>query len=150
MAAKANVKKLVADVIAGSDLQSAWKQLGKTGRKGVDVILDALEGKCDPAPRSRHPRDVFDDLLCALGAIGKLNPEHLLSALERRPQHTLALIWELGCLGQSAHIDTLVAYARHKDHWVRWAAVFGLSKLRKESLQKTFLAALRDRADLVR
>ena len=57
MAAKANVKKLVADVIAGSDLQSAWKQLGKTGRKGVDVILDALEGKCDNRPGVRVGTD---------------------------------------------------------------------------------------------
>jgi HEAT repeat protein len=150
MAAKAKIKDLIAAVIAGSELRSAWERLSACGQQGVDAILDALQGERGPAPADRHPRDIHEDLSGGLQAIAEVNPEPLIVALARRPEHTFSLIWALGSSREDAAVQALVEYAKHKDQWVRWAAVEGLVRFRKKSLLQPLLDALRDRSDQVR
>jgi hypothetical protein len=150
MTAKAKIKDLVADVISGSGLHSAWERLSKCGQQGVDAVLNALEGKSGPAPKDRHPRDLAEDLSGGLQAIAQVNPEPLIRALGRRPHHTFSLIWALGSSREEAAVQKLIEYATHKDPWVRWAAVSGLARFRRKSLRQPLLDALRDRSDLVR
>lgn len=150
MIRKARVTALVRNVITDKDIQSAWKQLGKCGQLGVDAILDALEGKHGPPPKGRHPFDVHDNLLGGLYAIARMNPEPLLSTLERRPRHASSLIWVLGSSRNKLVMETLVKYSKHKDMWVRWSAVEGLGRCRRKSLRQPLLDALRDRSDMVR
>jgi HEAT repeats len=150
MTAKANVIDLVGNLIAGTGLRVACKRLSTRGQAGVDAVLDALEGKHGHTPKSRHPRDVHDDLLSGLHAIGQVNPDPLIDALGRRPQHAFALIWVMGGSRREAVVEKLVEYSKHKDLYVRWAAVEGLGRYRKKSLLPHLLAALRDRSDMVR
>jgi HEAT repeat protein len=70
--------------------------------------------------------------------------------LDDRPNHASSLIWALGGLRQVAVVKTLVEHSKHKDLWVRWAAVEGLARCRKESRLQPLLAALGDRSDMVR
>jgi hypothetical protein len=102
MTGRAKVKDLVADVISGADLPLAWERLSKRGREGVDAILDAMEGKGGATPEGRDPRDLEQDLLCGLGAIAKVNPEPLLTALDHRPRHAFRLIWSLSTSREKA------------------------------------------------
>src|SRR5688500_12119062 len=96
MTTTAKVQNLVADLIAGVEVRSAWERLGKCGRRGVDAVLDAKEGKSGPAPKGRHVRDLDEDLTAGLQAIAQVNPTPLIRALDRRPGHTFDLIWALG------------------------------------------------------
>jgi HEAT repeat protein len=150
MIRKARVKQWVADLVAGSDVQSAWKRLSTSGQPGVDAILDALEGKCDPAPKGRHPIDLHDDLSAGLGAIARVDAEPLIRALDRRPRHTFSLIWVLGAYHNEAIKRKLMEYAKHRDKWVRWAAVEGLARSRRKFVLRPLIDALRDRSDMVR
>jgi len=150
MPAKAKVKALVADLIAGSEVQSAWQRLSTCGRQGVDAILDALEWKWGPVPKDRHPIDIHEDLSGGLQEIAKVNPGALITALDRRPGHAQHLIWGLGSSREEAAVQTLIEYAKHKDQYVRSAAVSGLAGLRRKSLMQPLLDALQDRSDDVR
>gem|GEM_PF-3631756 len=150
MTKRAKITAIVGKLLAGRCLRSVREQLGKSGRVGVDIILDALEGKHGVPPKSRHPRDVSDDLVGGLHSIAKVNPDPLLAALDDRPNHASSLIWALGGLRQVAVVKTLVEHSKHKDLWVRWAAVEGLARCRKESRLQPLLAALGDRSDMVR
>jgi len=116
----------------------------------VNKILDAMEWKSGSAPQSRHPRDVHDDLIGGLRAVATVDANALIATLKDRPKHALALIWALGGSRQTVALTTLIEYSRHKDMWVRWAAVEGLARRRKKSLIQPLLGALRDRSDLVR
>jgi hypothetical protein len=150
MTAKANVTNLVEKIIAGTGVRLACARLSNCGKRGVDAILDALEGKHGRAPTSRHPRDVHDDLLGGLHAIGKVHPGPLIDALDRRPQHSVSLIWVLGGSRREGVVEKLVEYSKHKDIYARWAAVEGLNRYRKKSLLLPLLGALHDRSDMVR
>jgi hypothetical protein len=116
----------------------------------VDAVLDAMEGKCGPMPRDRHPRDFHEDLEAGLQSIAQADPEPLIAALHRRPEHASALIWALGSSREEAAIQTLIEYGRHTDPWVRWSAVTGLARYRRKSLRQVFLDGLRDRSSMVR
>jgi len=147
---KAKVSGLVRNLIAGTGLRAAWERLGKCGQAGVDSVLDAFENKHAGAPKGRHPRDVHDDLLGGLFAIRQVNPDPLIDALDRRPQHAFSLIWALGGARRQTVVSKLVEHAKHKDLYVRWAAVEGLSRYRRKSVLPSLLEALRDRSDMVR
>jgi hypothetical protein len=135
------------DVVAGTGIASTCKRLSKCGR---DAVLNALEGKCGPIPKNRHPRDINDDLIGAPFALASVNPGLLIAALDRRPQHAMSLIWALGGSRNDAPVEKLIEYSRDKDRWVRWAAVEGLVRRKKKATLKPLLAALRDRSDMVR
>jgi hypothetical protein len=150
MNAQERVKRLVADLITGREVQAAWKRLSTSGQQGVDAILDALAGTTGPVPEDRHPRDLHDDLVAGLQAIAHLNPGPLIRALDHRPEHTFSLIWALGSSPDEAAVQKLVEYAIDRCKWVRWAAVSGLARLRQKAVLPVLLGALRDRSDLVR
>ncbi len=150
MTTGARVKALVADLIAGTDVRSAWDRLSRCGRAGTDALLDALEGRAGPFPKDRHPIDVSDDLSGGLQTIAAVNPAPLIRALDRRPEHAFSLAWALGSSREDAAIATLTTLAKHKDLWVRWAAIEGLARLRRKSVLPTLLDALHDRSDWVR
>jgi HEAT repeat protein len=152
MTTKANVvADLVKNLVAGIEVRLTCKRLSNCGRVGVDAILDALEGKHGQPPKNRHARDLSEDLQGALFAIASVNPDPLIEALNRRPQHAFPLIWALGGSSDNAAVsmDTLVEYSKHQDQWVRWAAIEGLVRLRKKAILQPLLVALRDRSDMV-
>lgn len=162
MTAKARVKDWVADLIAGTNLrtmQTAWQRLSTSGRQGVDAILDALEGKSGPAPEGRDFRDLHADLAGGLDVIAEVDPRPLIAALDRRPEHTYSLLGALSRSRDEVAVQKLLAYAKHKDPWIRYEAVSGLASFaaargvtrsrRKEMLQP-LIDALRDRSDKVR
>jgi HEAT repeat protein len=62
----------------------------------------------------------------------------------------MTLVWALQGSRDKTAIATLVECLRHKDQYVRWAAVEGLARRRQTSVLKPLLAALSDRSDLVR
>jgi hypothetical protein len=148
--ARVTVKRLVADLVAGADVQAAWARLAGTGRRGVDALLDAMEGQGAAPPEGRDPRDLHDDLSGGLQAIAKVGVGPLVEALERRPDHAMSLVWALGASREEAAVRALVEHAKHKDVYVRWAAVAGLAGMRRRSLQGTLIEALRDRSGQVR
>jgi hypothetical protein len=151
MPIKSNVNNLVADLLARECDRSVYEQLGKRGQSGVDAVLDALEGKHGLPPKGRHPRDVDEGLIGGLYAIATVDPDPLINTLKRRPEHAFELIWALGQARRDGVIETLIEYSKHKNMWVRWAAVEGLVRCRKrKSLLEPLLDALRDRSDLVR
>jgi HEAT repeat protein len=146
----AELDNLVTKLVVGVDVRSALSRLRKSGQAGVNRILDAMDGKFGPAPKTRHPRDVADDLIGGLHAVASVDANALIVALKRRPKHAFALIWALGGSREKTAVQTLIAYSTHHDKWVRWAAVEGLARRRQKSLMEPLLVALRDRADLVR
>jgi hypothetical protein len=150
MPAKPNVNILVADLLAGECDRSVYEQLGKCGEPGADALLDALEGKHGMPPKNRHPRDVHDALTGGLYAIAIVNPDPLINTLKRRPQHAFDLIWALGQTRHVGVVAILIAFSKHKDMWVRWAALEGLARCPKKAFLQLFLDALRDRSDMVR
>ena len=148
MTSKAKINNLVADVIAGTDVPSAWEHLRQCGQRGTDAILDAMEGKLGRG--KRHLRDLHEDLISGLQAIAKVNPAPLIVALDGRPRHTFSLIWALGASRQKVAVDKLIDHVKHQDKWVRWAAVCGLARFSRKSLLPPLLLALRDRSNRVR
>jgi len=150
MIANADIDTLVGQLLTGKDVRSAYSKLGNTGQIGVDKILDAMEGNCAPAPKRRHPRDVHEDLIGGLVAVGKVDANALIDTLQRRPKHVFSLIWALGSSRQQIATTTLIEHSQHKDMWVRWAAVEGLARRRQKCLLQPLLVALRDRSDMVR
>jgi hypothetical protein len=141
MNSSANLDDLVENLVAGIDVRTACSRLRKSGQVGVNKILDALEGKAGPAPKSRHPRDVHDDLIGGLHAIATVDAKALIGPLKRRQEHACALIWALGSSRREVAVATLIEYSRHKDKWVRWSAVEGLARRRKKSLLQPLLVA---------
>jgi hypothetical protein len=150
MTPTANVTELVANLVTGSDVQSAWQGLSGCGFQGVEALLDAMEGKCGPMPRDRHPRDFHEDLEGGLQSIAEADPEPVIAALHRRPEHACSLIGALGSSRDEAAVQTLIEYAKHRDPWVRWSALSGLARYRRKSLRQVFLDGLRDRSSMVR
>jgi hypothetical protein len=147
---KAAVKKLVASLLVQPGTQALYEALSKTGRVGVDVILDATEGNLGKPAKDRHPRDVVEEFTGGLHFIAAVDPQPLIDALHDRPQHAMSLVWGLQGSRDKAVIATLVECLTHKDQYVRWAAVEGLARRRQKSLLKPLLAALGDRSDMVR
>jgi hypothetical protein len=150
MNSNADLDDLVGNLLAGVGVRSACSRLRKSGQVGVNKILDAIEGGFGPAPKSRHPRDVHDDLIGGLHAVATVDANALISSLKRRPRHACALIWALGGSRQKVAVETLIEYSKHQDKWVRWAAVEGLVRRPQKSLMQPLLGALRDRSDMVR
>lgn len=150
MGKDSDLDDLVHNVLCGIDIRLTFLRLRKSGRAGVNKVLDAMEGKLGQPPKSRHPRDVHDDLIGVLQAVAKGDVTPLIDCLKSRPEHAWAVIWALGSSRRKIATATLIEYSRHKEMWVRWSAVEGLARNPKESSMNALLAALSDRSDMVR
>lgn len=149
MANAEKLRDLIARLISGNDVPASQARLGELGQRGLDVILDLMEDQAVQPPPGRHPRDLYEDVTGALWKIAEVDPEPLITALQRRPAHTFALVWNLGASRQEAALQTLIEYAAHRDPMVRWAAVSGLSGRRRKLVLPTLLRALKDRSNNV-
>ena len=78
------------------------------------------------------------------------NPKLLLHESYSTKKDAFMLVWCLQGLTQDAVIELFKEALQHKDHYVRWAAVEGLKHSSRRSLIPIFIAALKDRTDMVK
>jgi hypothetical protein len=128
----------------------AMERLAALGADAVDAALDAFEGKAGSPPASRHPRDWLDDLSGVLQGVAATDPEPLIEALDRRPEHATSLVWALGAASTERAVDALVGALEHRSADVRWAAAAALERRPSPRARDALITRLRDRSSRVR
>ena len=131
---------------------AALQQWAATGRPGVLLLSDFLDGTWDPAPAPGvHPRDLVDNASALVAAIAATEPEAFLETFEpeRYRDNTLVLTG-LGQIDDERATRRLARVAGSADQWVRMHSAIGLGRRASSVATATLVRLLGDPEYLVR
>ena len=115
-------------------------------RYSVDERIDAALAGLGAA----GTRDEYEHWLSRLAQAARAKPDEIISIFRRGGFEPIPLVW---CLhGHASPIVTCFfsELLAHRDQYVRWAAAEGLVASGRSNFEPQFIAALRDRSDLVK
>jgi len=128
---------------------SAW---AATGRPGVTLLRDFVDGTWDPAPATGvFGRDLVDNTSALVAAIADAEPEAFLEVFEadRYRANGLVLVG-LGQIDDPRATQRLADAAGSSDQWVRTDVAIGLGRRESEIASAVLAGLLSDREFLVR
>ena len=131
---------------------AALAQWAATGRPGVVLLRDFLDGTWDPAPAPGvFGRDLVDNTSALIAAIAETEPEAFLEVFEdERYQADGSVLVGLGHIDDPRATRRLAHVAGSSDQWIRMAVAMGLGR-RESPIASAILAGLlNDREFLVR
>lgn len=94
--------------------------------------------------------DEGDDGADELATAARRNPQEVIDLYYSTKDNAFALVWCLQGLTDDAVIDVAKHALGHRDGNVRWAAAEVLKHSSRPTLIPVFIAALKDRADMVK
>lgn len=94
--------------------------------------------------------DEGDDYADELARAARQSLNEVIDLFYTTQEDTFALVWCLQGLTDDAVIDLYTHALKHKDQYVRWAAVEGLKYSSHPALVPIFIAALKDRSHMVK
>jgi HEAT repeat protein len=97
--------------------------------------------------KSRDEGDVYAD---ELAIAARHNVNEVIDLFYTTQDDTFALVWCLQGVTSDPVIDVYKHALKHKDQYVRWAAIEGLKYFSHRTLIPVFIAALMDRSHLVK
>lgn len=145
MGAARGIAAIVRAVAEGTAAPAERARLSRAGVAAVRALLD-----CAANPPGRHLRDVDDDLMDALHAIARRDPQSLIDVLSVRDDQAHRLAFALGSSKKRAAVDALLGLLAHRDAGVRAAAAGSLARIGTKRALAPLPALLRDRSDKVR
>jgi hypothetical protein len=123
-----------------------------TGRPGVLLLRDFVDGTWDPTPAPGvFGRDLVDNTMALVAAIAEAEPEAFLEVFEAdRFRENAVVLAGLGHIDDPRATRRLAAATGSSDQWVRMDVAIGLGR-RESSIASAALAGLlNDREFLVR
>jgi hypothetical protein len=103
--------------------QNAIAGIAKIGGTAIPFVLNVMQ---NPPKSDLHPRDLADSIQAIFTGLARTAPDALIDLMERDPDTEFMVVWALGNAKGKRSIDALVAALKHKNKWVRWAAVESL------------------------
>jgi HEAT repeat protein len=100
--------------------------------------------------KSARSIDEGDDISDQLAKAARKNPQEIIDLYYTSAENTITFDWCLKGVTDDSVIEWFKDVLKHKDHWVRWAAIEGLKHSRRRSLIPDFIAALNDRSHMVK
>jgi len=94
--------------------------------------------------------DEGDDYADELARAARKNVKEVIDLYHTTKSDAFMLVWCLQGLTDIAVIDLYKEALTHKDHYIRWAAIEGLKHSSRRALIPIFIAALKDRSDMVK
>lgn len=94
--------------------------------------------------------DEGDEYSDELSRAARRNIDEVIRLFHTKRDDTFMLVWCLQGLTNPRVVEIFKQAIKHKDQYVRWAAVEGLKHSTKSELIPTFIAALNDRAHIVK
>lgn len=151
---RSDIGRLIREVMERPFRGTAGKQLAAHGAAAVRPVLKAMAG---PYPQGPHPRDVIEALADVLGRVAAHDPKPLLGYLRRTGENSddrlMLVVSAVSALanGPVDRVqDALIRASRHRNQYVRFAAVEALIRFRTPTAVGSVVNALRDRSDPVR
>lgn len=145
----ARVRLSAAYALGTGEALAAW---AATGRPGVLLLRDFVDGTWDPAPAPGvFGRDLVDNTSALVAAIAETEPEAFLEVFEdERYRTNSSVLVGLGHIDDPRATRRLADAAGSSDQWVRMDVAVGLGR-RESSIASAALAGfLNDREVLVR
>jgi HEAT repeat protein len=142
--------RLSAAYALGTD--DALERWATTGRSGVLLLRELLDGTWDPAPAvGVFGRDLVDNTSALVAAIAEAEPEAFLEVFEadRYRVNGLVLVG-LGRINDPRATRRLADAAGSSDQWVRMDVAIGLGRRESQIASATLAGLLNDREFLVR
>jgi len=127
--------------------QNAIAGIAKIGGTAIPFVLNVMQ---NPPKSDLHPRDLADSIQAIFTGLARTAPDALIDLMERDPDTEFMVVWALGNAKGKRSIDALVAALKHKNKWVRWAAVESLLRCRSEKAVDPLIDVLRDRSSMVK
>jgi HEAT repeat protein len=134
-------RRLSAAYASGS--MEALERWAATGRPGVLLLREFLDGTWDPAPATgAFSRDLMDNTTALVAEIAEAEPEAFLEVFEAERFHanTLVLVG-LGRIDDSRATRRLARVAGSTDNWARMDVAIGLGR-RASPIATTVLVGL--------
>jgi hypothetical protein len=143
-------ERLSAAYALGTD--EALGRWATTGRAGVLLLREFLDGTWDPAPApSVFPRDLVDNTSALVAAIAAAEPEAFLEVFDAdRFRASGSVLVGLGTIDDPRATRRLAGAAGSTDQWVRMDVAIGLGRRESSIASATLAGLLNDREFLVR
>jgi HEAT repeat protein len=132
--------------------KDALEQWAATGRPGVRLLREFLDGTWEPAPATGvFGRDLVDNTSALVAAIAEAEPEAFLELFEgdRYGANGLVLVG-LGRIDDERATQRLADAAGSSDQWIRMDVAIGLGRRASEIASRVLAGLLSDREYLVR
>ena len=100
--------------------------------------------------RNARSKDEGDDYSDELARAARQSLQEVIDLYYATQDNTFALVWCVQGLTEGPVVDLFTHAFRHKDQYVRWAAIEGLKYCSDPALIPVFVAALKDRSHLVK
>jgi HEAT repeats len=132
--------------------KDALERWAATGRPGVLLLREFLDGTWDPAPATGvFGRDLVDNTSALVAAIAEAEPEAFLEVFEGDPYHANGLVLVgLGRIDDPRATQRLADAAGSSDQWVRMDVAIGLGRRESEIASAVLAGLVSDREYLVR
>jgi HEAT repeat protein len=130
---------------------TAVATLSEMGAPAVAAVLTQMR---QPCPAGQHSRDVIEALGYVLNRIARVDSQPVLDAiaLDAVPPDPvlLFLVFALDGAPRTKVVPTLCLAAKHRNEFVRWAAVSVLAHFGTKDTAEAITGALRDRSHMVK
>jgi HEAT repeat protein len=135
-----------------SGIAEALERWAATGRSGVLLLREFLDGTWDPAPAlGAFSRDLVDNTSALVAAIAESEPEAFLEVFEAtRFRGNGYVLVGLGRIDDPRATRRLARVAGSSDQWVRMDVAIGLGRRASSIATATLVGLLNDREFLVR
>lgn len=125
----------------------AIRRLVAGGARGLDAFLEA---QTNPPDTDNHPVDVADTIFEVFAGFASSIPDILINRFEKGKLSEFCIYWALGSARGGHSIDVLIAGLKSKDPFSRWGAAESLIQRRSKRAVPMLIAALTDRASMVK